>query len=389
MTRRKWDASWPNCEGSLASYNGANELSCRRAHTHELMPADSPVSANLSTHSLAAGKLPPTLLAELLAGLPTTDPALLLGPSVGEDAAVIDFAPDAPRLLVAKSDPITFATDEIGYYAVNVCANDLAVTGATPRFFLPTLLLPAGATNEALARRIFAQIGAACDALGVVVAGGHSEVTPAVKQPVVAGTLLGDVARDGYLSSGGCRPGDAILMAGVAPVEGTSLIAREMRADLLARGWDSARVDAAAHYLYEPGISVLVPAHAAAATGYVTAMHDPTEGGVATGLLEMAVAAGTGLEVDLDAIPVAAPGRELCAVYGLDPLGVIASGALLATCAPPHVEAVLAAWRDHGWTGAVIGRVTAYSAALVALQNGKIVPFPIFPADEITKLWTT
>ena len=99
------------------------------------MPADSPVSANPSARPLAAGKLPAPLLAELLAGLPSVDPALLLGPAVGEDAAVIDFAPAAPRLLVAKSDPITFATDAIGYYAVNVCANDLAVTGATPRFF--------------------------------------------------------------------------------------------------------------------------------------------------------------------------------------------------------------------------------------------------------------
>ncbi len=357
------------------------------------MPADSPVSANFPARPLAAGKLPPKLLAELLAGLPTTDPALLLGPSVGEDAAVIDFAPEAARLLVAKSDPITFATDEVGYYAVNVCANDLAVTGATPRFYLPTLLLPAGPggspADVALARRIFAQIGAACEALGVVVAGGHSEVTPAVKQPVVAGTLLGDVPRDGYLASGGGRPGDVVLMAGVAPVEGTSLLAREMRGDLLARGWDPARIEAAARYLYEPGISVLVPARAAAATGYITAMHDPTEGGVATGLMEMAVAAGTGLTIDLDAIPIAAPGRELCAVYGLDPLGVIASGALLATCAPAHVETILAAWRSCGRPGAVIGRVTEVGAELVALRNGKPVPFPIFPVDEMTKLWTT
>ena len=104
---------------------------------------------------LAAGKLPASLLDDLLADLPTTDPQLLLGPAVGEDAAVIDFARDADTLLVAKSDPITFATDEIGYYAVNVCANDLAVTGATPRFYLPTVLLPVGTADVGLVRRIF------------------------------------------------------------------------------------------------------------------------------------------------------------------------------------------------------------------------------------------
>jgi hydrogenase maturation factor len=353
------------------------------------MPADSSLSTNPPTRRLAAGKLPAPLLAELLAGLPTTDPALLLGPAVGEDAAVIDFAPGAPRLLVAKSDPITFATDEIGYYAVNVCANDLAVTGATPRFFLPTLLLPADTADEALARRIFAQITEACAGLGIVVAGGHSEVTHTVTQPVICGTLLGEVARDGYLSSRGCRPGDAILMAGVAPVEGTSILAREKRGDLLARGWDRARLDEAAAYLYTPGISVLVPAHAAATTGHVTAMHDPTEGGIATGLLELAAAAGVGLDIDLDRIPVPPLARELCAVYGLDPLGVIASGALLASCAPEHTGDVLAAWQACGWPGVVVGAAGAAGGDLTARRNGRRVPFPIFPTDEIAKLWTT
>src|SRR4051794_29975419 len=110
------------------------------------------------TSPLIAGKLPADLLADLLAKLPISHPQLLLGPALGEDAAVIDFAPGSDHLLVAKSDPITFATDEIGYYAVNVCANDLAVTGATPRFYLPTLLLPVGSANVELVRHIFAQI---------------------------------------------------------------------------------------------------------------------------------------------------------------------------------------------------------------------------------------
>ncbi|MEX1019255.1 MAG: AIR synthase related protein, partial [Litorilinea sp.] len=161
---------------------------------------------------LPAGKLPHELLAARLGDLPTTHAQLLLGPAVGEDAAIIDFAPESARLLVAKSDPITFATGEIGYYAVNVCANDLAVTGATPRFYLPTILLPAGQTDAELVGQIFAQIGAACRDLGIVVAGGHSEITQAVTQPVVAGTLLGDVARHQFITTAGGAPDDVILM---------------------------------------------------------------------------------------------------------------------------------------------------------------------------------
>jgi hydrogenase maturation factor len=336
---------------------------------------------------LAAGKLPAALLAELLAELPTQHPDLLLGPAVGEDAAVIDFDAGAGRLLVAKSDPITFATDEIGYYAVNVCVNDLAVTGATPRFYLPTLFLPADKADAATAARIFRQIGAACRGLGIAVAGGHSEITHAVTQPVVAGTLLGEVARDRYVRSGGGQVGDRLLMAGVAPVEGVSIIAREMRAVLLARGWDRQTLDAAANYLYDPGISVLAPARLAAEAGLVTAMHDPTEGGIATGIRELALAAGVGIQVDLDAIPVPELARRLCAEFGLDPLGVIASGALLATAAPQHADALLDGWRRAGWPAAVIGQIVGSEAGVTAQRSGEPVAFPHFAADEIAKLW--
>ena len=336
---------------------------------------------------LPAGKLPHALLGRLLAGLPHEHPQLLVGPTVGEDAAVIDFAPGCERLLVAKSDPITFATDQIGYYAVNVCVNDLAVTGATPRFYFPTLLLPAGQSDAALAASIFAQIGAACRQLGIAVAGGHSEITPAVVQPVVAGSLLGDVLRGRMVSSAGCRPGDVVLLAGVAPVEGISLIAREKRAALLHLGWPAGRIDEAAAYLYHPGISVLKPALLAADAGLVTAMHDPTEGGVATGLLELALAADVGVEIDLDAIPVSALGRDLCAVFDLDPLGVIASGALLATAAPDKVDRLLDLWAGIGWPGAVVGRILPQPGRYRATHRGAPVPFPTFAVDEITKLW--
>lgn len=336
---------------------------------------------------LAAGKLPAPLLAQLLRDLPTTDPQLLLGPAVGEDAAIIDWGADPPMLLVAKSDPITFATDEIGHYAVNVCANDLAVTGATPRFYLPTILLPDGLADVEMATRIFQQIGAACRTLNIVVVGGHSEITPAVNQPVIAGTLLGQVARDRYVRTGGCQPGDAVLLVGGVPVEGASIIAREKREDLLAQGWTIAELDEAAHYLYQPGISVLPPALLAAHAGLVTAMHDPTEGGIVTGLRELALAAQVGLEINLDAIPVPDLARRLCAEYGLDPLGTIASGALLATASQGNVSGLCALWQEQGYPCANIGRILPQTAGLVAIHGDSVVDFPHFDVDEITKIF--
>jgi hydrogenase maturation factor len=347
------------------------------------------VSMQTIPNDLPAGKLPAALLADLLQTLPTTDPALLLGPAVGEDAAVIDFAPGHDWLLVAKSDPITFATHEIGHYAVNVCANDLGVTGATPRFYLPTLLLPAGQTDEALARRIFGQIGVACRELGIVVAGGHSEITPTVNQPVLAGTMLGAVRRGRMVSSRGARPGDVVLLAGAAAVEGTSIIAREMRNALLARGWSATELDAAANYLYEPGISVLRPALMAAEQGLVTAMHDPTEGGIATGLLELAVAADVGLRIELDTIPISDLTRRLCREFGLDPLGVIASGALIATAREADAPLLQQVWSQQGWASAIIGRILLATDGVHSYCTNRAVDFPRFAVDEITKLWET
>lgn len=341
------------------------------------------MSADMSV--LPNGKLPIDLLGKILGRLPTTHPRLVVGPRVGEDAAVIDMPPGL--LLVVKSDPVTFATDEIGFYAVNVCSNDLAVTGAEPLFYLPTVLLPAGETDEAVAERIFQQLDRACRALGVTVAGGHTEITPAVRQPVVAGTMLGTVGSDSLVRTDGCRPGDVILLAGVVPVEGVSIIAREKRPTLLERGWSAAELETAAAFLYRPGISVLAPARVAARAGLVTAMHDPTEGGVATGLLELALAADVGLEVNLDTIQVPVLSQRLCGEFGLDPLGTIASGALLATARPEHAPALLDAWQQIGWPAVSIGQVLEKAAGVFALRCGRRQELPRFPADEITKLW--
>ncbi len=199
--------------------------------------------------------------------------------------------------------------------------------------------------------------------------------------------MLGDVARGRFVHSGGARPGDAVLLAGTAPVEGASIIAREKRAELLALGWDEAAVDRAADFLHAPGISVLAPALAAAHAGLVTAMHDPTEGGVVTGLRELATASNTGLDVDLDAIPLSELAVELCATFGLDPLGTIASGALLATCAPDSVAALLDCWQAVGWSGTVIGRVTAPADGVTARRGAEPCSLPTYPVEEITKLF--
>ena len=327
------------------------------------------------------GKLPPDLLAELLGRLPTADPRVLVGPRVGEDAAVIEFG---GQLLVAKTDPITFATDLIGWYAVHVNANDIATMGAEPRWFMGSLLLPESA-DEGVARAVFDQIASACQTLGVTAVGGHTEITIGLDRPILVGCMLGEVERDQLLTSSGAQPGDVLILTGGIAIEGTALLAREAGEELAARGMAPELVAEARELLRTPGISVVPAARAATGAGKVTALHDPTEGGLASGVRELALASGVGVEVNAESIPVLALTREICQVLHIDPLGLIASGALLIAAGPEDADAVLASLQKAGVEAAAIGRALPEGDGMWLVTAGRREPLPEFERDEIAR----
>jgi hydrogenase maturation factor len=335
--------------------------------------------------SLPVGKLRPALLASLLEGHAPKDPRVVVGPRLGEDAAVIDMG---DRYLVATSDPVTFATDELAWYALQVNANDIAVRGARPRWFLATLLLPEGRTDEAAVTTLFAQLGAACDELDVALVGGHTEVTYGLDRPIAMGTMLGEVAKDKLVTTGGARIGDAIVLTKGVPLEGAAIIAREKGPELIARGVPAPLVARAKKLLRQPGLSVLPEAEIACELATVHAMHDPTEGGVATALRELADAAGVGLRIDRSRIIVIPEGAALCRAFGLDPLGTIASGALLMTLAPAEAGIVIHALAREGIDSHYIGQVVPREQGLLLVDGTRQEPLPTFEQDEITKIFT-
>jgi hydrogenase expression/formation protein HypE len=330
------------------------------------------------------GKLPLEFLDSLLQKFTTTDGRLVRGPRVGEDVAVIDMG---DRYLVVKTDPITFATDQIGWYAVNVNANDIATSGARPLWMLNTILLPERGTTPELVRAIFAQLGEACQCLGITLVGGHTEVTWGLERPIVVGVLIGEVAHDRLISAAGARVGDAVLLVKGIPIEATAIIAHEKADDLRQRGYDKVFLKRAQDYLYDPGISVVAAARLAAEHRGVHAMHDPTEGGLATGLHELAFAAGTGLRLDGARIPILPEGARLCAEYGLDPLGAIASGALIVAVEPEAVPGLLADYMAAGIPSAVIGELVPASEGINVVRGGQWQPLPRYDADEITRVF--
>jgi hydrogenase expression/formation protein HypE len=334
-----------------------------------------------------AGKLPHAALTHLLASYTHGKaPDLVVPPSLGEDAAVIDFG---GRYLVVKTDPITFATDAIGAYAVHVNANDIAAMGATPRFFLSTLLLPAHAATPTIVEAIFRSIYEAAASLDIAVCGGHTEITPGIDRPIVIGQMLGEVAPDQLVRSSGLRSGDDLVLTKGMGIEATALIAREKRADLLARGYTAAFLDRCAAFLGDPGISAVLDAKTATGAGRVTAMHDPTEGGVATALYELAAAADVGIEIDADALLLREETRQLCAEYELNPLGIISSGAMLIGCAPASTTHILAALAQAGIAAARIGRVRERDFGVRIGSQGETRALDRFETDELTHLFAS
>ena len=340
--------------------------------------------------NLPVGKLKHDFLKELL---PTHDgkTSVLVGPQLGEDAAVVELG---DTYLVATSDPITFATEDIGWYVVCVNSNDIAAMGAVPKWLLVTLLLPEDATSPAMVRNIMSQITQACAEFDIALCGGHTEVTPAVTQPIVIGQMMGVTHKDALFTSADARVGDALILTKGLGIEATAIIARECE-DQLRDTCDSEFLEQAKNYLTDPGISVLKDAQIATATGGVHAMHDVTEGGVATAVYELAIAAELGVSVYTDKLldsPILYGNitRTLCDIFGLNPLGIISSGAMLIASAPERGETICHALGMAGINADIIGKFSPPEHGLwLEDATGAQQPLPVFETDEIAKLFSS
>ena len=253
---------------------------------------------------LRNGKLPPTLLAELLGAGAPLPPEIRLGPRPGEDACAIDVESGT---LVVATDPITMTEASVGAHAVVINANDVAVMGVRPRWFLAAVLFPEH-TRATQVRALFSDMQRALQVAGVTLVGGHTEITPAVGQTVVVGQMLGMAERGRVIATGGMQPGDVLFQVGEAPVEGAAVLSREASARI--QGVSPALRAAAAASATSPGLSVVDAALLAAELG-ATSLHDPTEGGLATGLHELSTTSELCVELCEAAVLWFEPGIEL------------------------------------------------------------------------------
>jgi hydrogenase maturation factor/beta-phosphoglucomutase-like phosphatase (HAD superfamily) len=333
--------------------------------------------------ALPSGKLPNDLLREFLAEFEFEDPSLLIHPGVGEDIAAVDVARE--EVLVLKSDPITFATDAIGQYAVLVNANDIATAGATPRWLLTTLLFPPGSTPSAIGC-VVRELRELTSRLGITLCGGHTEISDAVRRPVISGMMAGTVRRRDLIDKRRMRSGDRILLTKALAVEGTAIIAREFGRKLQALGMTAGEVQSCREFLDR--ISILPEAAVAAAVEGTSAMHDVTEGGIATALEELSAAGGFALKVKVDRIPIFPETRTLSRLLRFDPFGLIGSGSLLVCCRPKTAGRLAAQLRVKGIGVTMIGEVAERGSGVQAFKNERPTRWRSFEVDEIARLFS-
>ena len=335
---------------------------------------------------MKTGKLDIDLLKRLLKEHTLLDPRVIIGPKIGEDAAVIDPGKRTDFYWVVTSDPITFTAEEIGYYGVVVNLNDLATMGATPKWFSATLLFPEG-SDSGVIEKVFKQIHDACRRFKISFIGGHTEITPGIQRMILSGHMIGEVKKDRLVTTGGARAGDLLLLIKGVCIEGTSILAKEKEAELLKRGFSPSLIRRAKRFILNPGIEVLRPARIACKGTPVHSMHDPTEGGLINGMIEMAWASEKEIEVDLDKVLIYKESRILCREFGLNPLGVIASGALLMTVSPSDFLTLQKTFRRDAIPLNIIGKVKKGPPRVLAMDGKRRRELTPFSRDEILKVY--
>jgi hydrogenase maturation factor len=315
------------------------------------------------------GKPSPSRLQALLGdhfGAPS--PCLIVAPGPGLDAAILDL--EDGRVMAIAEDPIFPAPglplDLMGWFTVHIGASDVAVTGVRPQFMTYTLLLPP-TCPESDAQTIVASISDAARELGICIVGGHTGWYDAVTIPTVGGvTVWGMADKSAWVSPGGARDGDALLMTKGPAIEAVALLSvlykERLRNIVSAESLERA--------LSRTGeISVVQDARLAFEIPGVHAMHDATEGGVLGGIFEMATAAGMAARVDLDAVSIPPDISQVAKALDFDPWRAISEGTLLVAAAPESVDQVLENWRKNGIEGHVIGRFDASGRSEIRLRQ--------------------
>jgi len=327
---------------------------------------------------LKTGKLDSKILEDIVFGnIKLKRKEVLVRPGIGEDCAVIDFG---GYECVMSTDPVSAAVDQIGRLAVNISCNDIASNGVEPIGIMLAVMLPEGTTEEEVGE-MMKQAGEAAAELGVEIIGGHTEITHAVRQPVIVSTAIGRAPAGASRNAGRIKSGDLIYLTKWAGLEGSGILAGD-RGDELAEKLSADEIDEAKSYLNL--ISVVREGVIAGETGF-SGMHDVTEGGVLGAVWELCHTSGAGAEIWQESIPVTDVTRKICEVYKIDPLRLISSGCMMIIISPDKEETLKKKLASCDIKASLIGTVKDASCGIKLIRQGGADEIAPPGSDEIYK----
>ncbi len=332
---------------------------------------------------LPTGKLPPELLDKLLKKIPILDKNVIIGPGTGMDCSVIDYG---DQYLVLKSDPISLTSGNIGWYAVQINVNDIVTTGADPKWMLITLLLPENNTTRQVVENITDQLILATKEYGITIIGGHTEVTNGIDRPIVSATLIGTVDKEKLITSTGVKIGDKVFLTKEIAIETVAIISNDFP-NKLSKQLSKQEIRKAQSYLYIPGISIYKEANLIRDGFGVTAMHDPTEGGLAAALWELSIASNKALKINLDQVPISELTRKICSLFSINPLNSISSGALLFTANSENSQAIIDILEKNQIPVSPIGYVSGDGIGVINTEHSSPISIPRPERDEISRIF--
>ncbi len=298
--------------------------------------------------------------------------SVLVGPAYGEDTAAIKIG---EQILAINSDPIIFAADQIGTLGVNIASNDVAASGADPQWLTTIYLLPANDGDKL--DTITKQVNQISNKLGIAVIGGHSEFVPILDRPFLGLTCFG--VTDKFIPTGGAKPNDAIILTKGAGIEGTGIIATDFYSEVKK---------VVSKKVLEDGKKKLdklsVIPESEILRKYANSMHDPTEGGIVDGLLELAMASNLRLDIQRNKIITSEDTKELCEAVNVDPLKIFGSGALVASVTQEYATQALDELDKAHVPATIIGYAKEGDEPVLKI-DGKKYQKPI--RDQLYDLW--
>ncbi|MDA3798796.1 MAG: AIR synthase related protein [Kiritimatiellae bacterium] len=336
----------------------------------------------MKNKKLINGKLDPNLLEELLENIVSDDETLILGPQVGADCALVKLSEGTYAI---GTDPITFDVSRPGYYAVHINANDVAVSGAIPSYYTQTIILPTDTTLSELNSIVEDSIKTA-KSLGITLIGGHTEISDVVKRPLISICMFGQTINKKNLLPT-LLPEDVVIQVNPLAMEGTAILA-EMFEEKLSIKLGKQYIQNAKDLIYKPGLSVVVPAVYASKNLQVKLMHDPTEGGIITGLREMVGQSQCGITVYQENFIIKDETIKICDICGCNPLGLISSGTLLAIFDKNDVESALQSFKKHGYECSIVATLTNDKNVYNTQIGETLEPLEEFNVDELAKINT-